>query len=137
MALRNTHTTARASKAETGPCVCTTCGISKMRIIDGAVGGQVAFKDINGRRWQRRKCPDCYKKSQLARRAGEKVQGNAPRVKSQAKRYSVIFAPGVPARKCRSCGNDTANYYYCSACYNIMRSKNDSALFEVEFLYGR
>lgn len=139
MAQPVTHTTAQSTQTESDMCKCNTCQVVKRRIIDGKIGGQVAFKDEHGKRWQRRKCPECYKKQQLLYRAKERkelAQANAPRVKSQAMRYSVIFAPGVVARKCKRCENETANYYYCASCYTTMRYEGNSGLSQAEFLYG-
>lgn len=118
--------------------ICGCCKKVKQRINDGIIGGQAAYKDENGKRWQRRVCPACYSKKQVERRAKQArvYRREKHALMKVAKHYTVYVAPGTKLRPCNRCKAKTPNYYYCSTCYSTMRGQNSIALAEVEFFYG-
>lgn len=97
--------------------VCNTCGILKKRIEDGKVGQQVAWKDENGKRWQRRRCPPCVKDVQMRYRK-PKETGNDVVLIGSVRRHYVTRK--TPLRKCDSCGAKSANYFKCPPCHALL-----------------
>lgn len=108
---------------------CNTCGKLRTRLPDGKIAGQVAWKDQNGRRWNRRKCPPCFKDYQLAHRKKRPVRELIP-IRHKAQTY---VAPGTRLRNCQTCGDNTPNYYHCQPCYNRMKENDSIGLLEADY----
>lgn len=119
---------------------CTTCNTKRMRIYDGFIGGQAAFKDEHGKRWSRRKCPTCYSRYQVEhRRQSKKGEPDLLKVNRLTSpevthRTSVYIAPGTKLRPCGTCKEPTTNYYHCVPCRNRMRDRDCPSLGEAEFM---